>query len=1541
MLKEQKNLLVFFNDNIYREVDIDEFEKDEVLCGNTSECDVKLRVKSAEEIIIVFRKISNNWYIVQNEGVYYIANGIKTPRKQLVHGDTIVVKHNVHKGELINVNYFIDFKSSVENYDLRIELDKYNDNTFGTDKSKNIYIKNELLGNSSFTIRYENNEWMLYDDKTKYGVYINGNKVEIKKPIKDNDFIVLTGHKFFFKEGNIFTSRYDEDIVINNLEKEILEDVNKIFKYPAFLRSPRMILNYPQDEVEILRPPSKPNKPNNSILLSIIPLVGTIGLTLAFRAGTGDNRFIYYSIGSVLLGALASCIAIVKSKKEYKVECVKRIEKYEEYIKEKYDILDDLANTQKENMIANYPELNKSYNIVTKFERRLWERSPVHSDFLLTRLGIGTCSPSFEIRVPKREFKEDDDPITEKPYEVLEKYKTIEEVPVMLPIKDIGSIGVIGKENSIVDFISNTTVDLTAHHYSEDIRLVYLFNEKLTENLSWLKWIPHTWSHGKKYRFLSNCKERAHELLKVLYKILIEREELNNGGSKNLNHLPHYVVYITDKNILENEPIVQFIGKEENLGITFIFLYEHMEYLPKECSCVVTLTEGQRGQIQYASTSEKVNYFEYYILKKKQYIKYAKSLSPIYVEDSFAENGLPKSITLFDLYNIKSLNQLNLGDFWSKDNIYKSMAAPLGVKLGNEVVSLDLHEKHHGPHGLVAGTTGSGKSEILQSYVASMAINFHPHDVTFIVIDFKGGGMANQFKDLPHMVGAITNIDGNQIYRSLKSIDAELKKRQRLFAQYDVNHIDSYMRLYKNKKAEIPIPHLIMIVDEFAELKSEHPDFMAKLISTARIGRSLGVHLILATQKPAGVVDNQIWSNSKFKLCLKVQNKEDSNEVLKSPLAAEIVDPGRAYLQVGNNEIFELFQSAWSGAKVVEDDEINKIDFEINEVEINGVRKKLFSTKDNKSNNQQQTELEGVIEYVDRYCRKNSISRLSGPWLPPLESYIVLDDIRNKNMGYNGQIWEHSNNWMNIPIGIYDDPDQQSQGTLELDFGSKGHLMVVGSPNTGKTTLLQTILISLMCQHTPEEVNIYILDFGSRILKTLENSPHVGGVITSDDEEKMKNFINFVMKEVSRRKDLFASVGVTSLQSYRDISNENMPHIIIAIDNFAAMGEYFGGYDDNFNSISREGANLGITLVTTSNQANAIRYKMAANFAQRIALNCNDKMEYSNVIENCKMQPTNIQGRGLTSIDKKILEFHIALPVEGETEVERAQTLKDLIESFNRNWRGIYAKNIPMMPKVLEFSKVKMQDNSLNQDPSKYKISLGLSHDTIEYENISLLATPIISVVGKNKSGKTNFLNVVSKTLHSNALKARVNMYLCDSESYGLSTLRELGSVKEYVSSEDEIEMIVSDIYHELEERYETINESKLTVGKDFNIDNALKNKPLLLLMVDDATTFTKYISADKELFSKFKDIITKFKDLKVSIIISGTIETFTTIPVSQTAKIIKDEGVGLVFEQIANQRMFDFKTSFRNTERPLEVGDAYFYNKGTYIRVKTPVDDI
>ena len=364
------------------------------------------------------------------------------------------------------------------------------------------------------------------------------------------------------------------------------------------------------------------------------------------------------------------------------------------------------------------------------------------------------------------------------------------------------------------------------------------------------------------------------------------------------------------------------------MGISLIIIDNKIVNIPDQCQSFVQLSEA------------KCEYFESLVNNKpiqfemdKNYIDYfscAKKLANIPIKIiSKTEGQLPDKLGFLEMYDVGKIEQLNIKNRWEKNNPIQSLGVPVGYNQNGDKLIIDLHEKYHGPHGLIAGMTGSGKSEFLITYILSMALNFHPYEVQFILIDYKGGGLAGAFENeishikLPHLVGTITNLDANEIKRSLSSIESELKRRQRAFNEAreisgeSTIDIYKYQKMYREGIVKEPVSHLFIISDEFAELKNQQPEFMVQLISTARIGRSLGVHLILATQKPSGVVDPQIWSNTRFRVCLRVQEKSDSNEVIKSPDAAYLKQTGRFYFQVGFNEIYELGQAAWAGGMYV------------------------------------------------------------------------------------------------------------------------------------------------------------------------------------------------------------------------------------------------------------------------------------------------------------------------------------------------------------------------------------------------------------------------------------------------------------------------------------------------------------------------------------------------------------------------------------------------------------------------------------------------
>lgn len=365
------------------------------------------------------------------------------------------------------------------------------------------------------------------------------------------------------------------------------------------------------------------------------------------------------------------------------------------------------------------------------------------------------------------------------------------------------------------------------------------------------------------------------------------------------------------------------------------------------------------------------------------------------LDNTISNAKLPSVITFMQLFGVGKVEHLNVLTRWKENNPTKTLQTPVGIDIYGETFMLDLHEKFHGPHGLVAGMTGSGKSEFIITYILSLAVNYHPYEVAFILIDYKGGGMAKSFEHLPHTAGIITNLDGAAINRSLVSIQSELKRRQEIFAQtsklVNVSNIDiyKYQKLYREGKVSEPLQHLFIISDEFAELKTQQPDFMTQLVSAARIGRSLGVHLILATQKPSGVVDDQIWSNSRFRVCLKVQERADSMDMLKRPDAAELTDTGRFFLQVGYNELFELGQSAWAGApynpaeKVVKEQDDSVVVVDTNGHAIKQVKlDKGHADSENK-------QLDVITKYIRSIADSENI-KVKPLWLDPIPGKYML-----------------------------------------------------------------------------------------------------------------------------------------------------------------------------------------------------------------------------------------------------------------------------------------------------------------------------------------------------------------------------------------------------------------------------------------------------------------------------------------------------------------------------------------------------------------------
>ena len=753
------------------------------------------------------------------------------------------------------------------------------------------------------------------------------------------------------------------------------------------------------------------------------------------------------------------------------------------------------------------------------------------------------------------------------------------------------------------------------------------------------------------------------------------------------------------------------------------------------------------------------------------------------------------------MYQAETFNDLKVLSRWENHAPYQSLAVPIGLRGKDDLVYLNLHEKAHGPHGLIAGTTGSGKSETIQSYILSLAVNFHPHDVAFLLIDYKGGGMANLFKDLPHLLGTITNLDGAQSMRALASINAEIHRRERLFGQYGVNHINQYQKKFKLGEATEPLPHLFLISDEFAELKVNQPDFIKELVSIARVGRSLGVHLILATQKPSGVVDDQIWSNSRFKLALKVADRGDSMEMLRTADAAEITQTGRAYLQVGNNEVYELFQTAWSGADYqpekdqlgIEDHTIYLIN-ELGQYEV--LNQDLSGLDTAEEIKEVPTELDVIVQEINHLHQEEGIAAVAQPWLPPLKERITLDEL-DKVVPI--EAWQKQTA-PSVLIGVADIPQAQKQEAVAIDLSKDGNILLYGSPGTGKTTFLQTVAMDLARKQSPENLTMYLLDFGTNGLAPLTQLPHVADSLLLDQTEKIQKFIRIINRELDRRKKLLSEHGVGTIALYREVTGKQEPTMVILMDSYESMKDepYETDLFKLFMRISREGLSIGVHLIITASRQNNLRAQLYSNFKHQLTLPQNDISEIRGIVGATPLASTmeDIKGRALMKRDEvDVVQF--ALPVAGDNDIQIINSLRNQVQNLKEMWTGRTPAGIPMVPDELTEAAFYGRED-VKESMENLEFPIGLDFEMVKTVKIPFDRLKNLVFMADSPESLEN----QQKHLLNTALQfgSKLHIMLVD-------PLEECVAYKDkvstYVSSSQEIAEIAKQLIYEVDRRLE------------------------------------------------------------------------------------------------------------------------------------------
>lgn len=1496
----KRHKIILSNNHIYKEIELTQ-DTQQLKIGTGVDCEIRLRKDLFfGQIEILLVRTDATWTVYCSDNLYLTVGDVrKFVTKKLSHGDALEVKYQETNNFVFSLDFLIDFDDGKRKYERCVHVAEASVINIGCAKTNNIVLGSAFVKGDQVKLAKKGDGYVLDIQKTTYGVYLNGRKAHSNDTLNSGDFLSVSDFFFYYKDGNLWTE-IRSDLEVRSLT---YTDCPNQGTYPKFNRNTRIKPVVCDEKIEILDPPPVPQKPKENVLQQLLP---SLGMLLA----AGVMVILYNSPTMLIMSGITGGISIItaimtlrNNRKEYNEGVADRLQKYNAYIDNKRHEVEMFRSQERSDLEELYISQEVAQQRFAGFSSSLFDRTQADEDYLCVRLGNGDVESRRVIDCKKQERLEVGDELQQIPEQLCNEYKYVHDAPIVCDFKQINAIGIVGKEEHRFEFLKNVVIDIAARQYYADVNMVFVAEKQHRECVYWLRMLPHVYNEAIGIRNIVCDDESKNLIFEYLYKELTFREQQKK-------HQDNIVIFFFDEYGFKTHPISKFVDKAKDLGVTFVFFGASRAEIPQGCEYVVDIEDQENAVLINSRNMGDSARFIYPGLTDEQAADIVRLLAPVYTEEISLEGTLTKNISLFELLNIIAVDDLDLEQRWAASQVYKSMSAPLGVsKTG--VVSLDLHDKAHGPHGLVAGTTGSGKSEILQTYILSMATLFSPTEVGFVIIDFKGGGMVNQFKELPHLMGAITNIDGKEINRSLKSIKAELQKRQRYFADADVNHIDKYIRKYKAGEVSEPLPHLIIIVDEFAELKAEQPEFMKELISAARIGRSLGVHLILATQKPSGQVNEQIWSNSRFKLCLKVQSQEDSNEVLKSPLAAEIKEPGRAYLQVGNNEIFELFQSAYSGMPERTDDS-NVKEFSIFSLTDSGKRVPIYAQR-KKTGEGSATQLDAIIRYVAAYCNQHGVRKLPDICLPSLSQCIAFPAQTVDSPGM-----------YDVEIGIYDDPDNQYQGVFSVDIASN-NLMLIGSSQSGKTNILQNIIRGLSTKHTPDEVSIYIIDFASLVLKNFEKLNHVGGVVCPSEDEKLKNLFKLLRTEIETRRERLMSVGVSSFTAYKEAGMNDLPLMVLIIDNLTALKELYFQDDDELLTLCREGLTVGLSVVIANAQTTGIGYKYLSNFSARIALFCNDSSEYSALFDHCSERIENIPGRCIVEREKRHLDCQAYLAFNGEKEIDRVREIKKYIAAVNSANRNSLARRIPLIPATLTQGYVAEEFGNYMQN--RFSVVAGLDYSTVTPSVIDFSALSLLAITGRENAGKHNWVKYALSMLEQ-VYPGMSKAYIVDGLGKKLSSLKSAKNTSAYSIIPDDATAFIKEIEQQLKLRYDA-----LVSGNE----EALNKAELLVLVLDNQDAMLA-ICNDREALAAYRNIVGRYKNMKACIL---TFVDNASIPYSapEMLKNIRDQRQFLFFDDVSNMKVFDVSLAVsRKFKKQIELGDGYYFKDSECLKLKTPI---
>jgi S-DNA-T family DNA segregation ATPase FtsK/SpoIIIE len=1079
----------------------------------------------------------------------------------------------------------------------------------------------------------------------------------------------------------------------------------------AFNRPPRVTRAAPETTFSIDAPPQRERGHHPPLSTAVVPLAMGVAMAGYFR----QPQYLLFMLLSPVMAAFSFLEIGIGGRRRHR----RATAAFRKGLVELDARLAAARTAEVEHLRSATPDVVQLLERARALDPALWERRPDHPDWLLLRVGWADRPSSVKLDLAPG----GEQPLRQEAAELAARHAVLPAVPLQVSLRDTGVLGLSGDPTAVAALARAAAVQLATMHSPEDLILAAAVPGNEAGDWSWLGWLPHVAVEpGTLAGPMVVCeRSAARALVDRLLAVVTERREASRAyhGTTPERLGASVVVFLDGRAELPRGATATLLEQGPGVGVHAIWLGGTRRSLPGECGAVVEVPAGGRPVLTLPGSGETVTAGGVDGVSV-EVADQLRALAPI--RDASAREsqaGIPRRVELLELLGLQDGAEAGVIARWIADRAdpqRRQLTATLGVAAGGRRFAVSLRED--GPHALVGGMTGSGKSELLQSLVASLAVAHSPRSLNFLLVDYKGGAAFKDCVDLPHTVGFVTDLDGHLVNRALTSLRAELRRREQILRGAGAKDL---LDLERRDPDRTP-PSLLIVVDEFAALAAELPEFVDGMVDIAQRGRSLGIHLLLATQRPQGVINDRIRANTNLRLSLRFSDESESQDVIGTRDAARPgLPPGRAFARTGPGEVVE-FQAGYAGGRARTSS--GPAPLTVRDLGFGGAV--LAAPKGHKAaavHHETETDLMQLVAAIGRVNQAFGLPPPPRPWLPTLATVVPVEDLPAP--GHR-----------RATIGLVDDPAGQRQLPVAFDLQDDGNLLVFGTSGSGKTSLLRAMAVSAALGVAPSDLHIYALDFATRGLKPLEALPHCGGVISGDEIERVIRLLGMLRDEVERRKRLLASTGAATLGEHLAGGGDRMPFLFVLLDGYAGFVSALEGIDvgahvDALRELVAEGRPLGISFVISADRQAGYLNALSASVVRRVVLRLatDDEYAFLGVPRSLYAGAHLLPGRGFTESGFEVQCAVVGMDPSG---AGQAAAVSALAARLHDRYGDADVPSIRLLPS-------RVARDTLPRPERPLEVVLGLEDVRLEPARIDLEEGHFV-VAGPRRSGRTTAL---------------------------------------------------------------------------------------------------------------------------------------------------------------------------------------------------------